>query len=257
MPAAAAPSPGPTEPRPSDPATTEHEAGAREARAHGRDRAATRVDLAASAPRYWPVPILRAVPAIALGVAITFSPDHSPRVGLLALGVAGVVGGLVLALGSLRRLDDPSSRTLGLVQGLVSLVVGALALAFSGGGLPVLVALVTTFALVTGALELVTGLRRRRRTPLARDWTTVGAMTLLLALAFLVVPPDYAEQLGGVEQIEGVLTSSTVLVGLLGAWGAVVGVYLVIAGLSLKWQTGADAATDAAPQTSADGVQHP
>lgn len=252
MPAAAAPSPGPTEPRPSDPATTAHEAGA-----HGRDRPAGRVDLAGSAPRYWPVPILRAVPAIALGVAITFSPDHSPRVGLLALGVAGVVGGLVLALGSLRRLEDPSSRTLGLVQGLVSLVVGALALAFSGSGLPALVALVTTFALVTGALELVTGLRRRRRTPLARDWTTVGAMTLLLALAFLVVPPDYAEQLGGVEQIEGVLTSSTVLVGLLGAWGAVVGVYLVIAGLSLKWQTGADAATDAAPQTSADGVQHP
>jgi uncharacterized membrane protein HdeD (DUF308 family) len=121
----------------------------------------------------------------------------------------------------------------------------------------VLVALVTTFALVTGALELVTGLRRRRRTPLARDWTTVGAMTLLLALAFLVVPPDYAEELGGVEQIEGVLTSSTVLVGLLGAWGAVVGVYLVIAGLSLAWQTGTDPAHGADPQTSADGVQQP
>jgi len=35
-----------------------------------------------------------------------------------------------------------------------------------------------------------------------------------------------------------------VLVGILGAYGALVGVFLVIAGLSLKWQTGHPAAAD-------------
>jgi hypothetical protein len=63
-------------------------------------------------------------------------------------------------------------------------------------------------------------------------------------VVFLVVPPDYSQQLGGIEQIEGELTSSTVLVGILGAYGALVGVFLVIAGLSLKWQTGHPSAAD-------------
>jgi len=237
----------PTAPAPSEPSRS-------------ADRRAPRVgpttaELTASAPRYWPVPLLRAVPLLALAVVITFSPDHSPRIGLLSLGLAGLVGGLALALGSLLRLDDASSRTLGLVQGAVGVVVGVLALVFSDAGLPALVALVTVSALVTGALELVTGLRRRRRTPLARDWTTVGALTLVLALAFLVVPPDYEQQLGGVEEIEGVLTSSTVLVGLLGAWGAVVGVFLVIAGLSLRWQTSTDDAHGTVTPTRTDGAE--
>ena len=216
---------------------------------------------AARSARYWPVPLLRAVPALAMGVIITFSPDHSARIGLIVFGAATLVAGLVLALGAATRLSsDPSSRTMQLVQGVAGLLAGIAALVFSSGGLTVLVAVVLAWAFVTGALELVTGLRRRGRSPLARDWTTVGALTLALALAFVLVPPDYARELGGIERIEGVLTSSTVLVGLLGAYGALVGVFLVIAGLSLKWQTTtpdpagipAHPASDA--DTSSDGV---
>nr|BFF16039.1 hypothetical protein GCM10025699_73420 [Microbacterium flavescens] len=164
--------------------------------------------------------------------------------------------GLALALGAVARLgSDPSSRTLQVVQGVVGVVVGALALVFAQSGLPVLVALVIAWALVTGALELVAGLRRRGRSPLARDWTTVGAITLVLGLVFLVVPPDYSQQLGGIEEIDGVLTSSTVLVGLLGAYGALIGVFLVIAGLSLKWQTTTtDPAATPTDIGSTDGV---
>jgi uncharacterized membrane protein HdeD (DUF308 family) len=210
---------------------------------------------AARSARYWPVPLLRAVPALAMGVIITFSPDHSPRIGLLVFGAAVVVTGLVLVVGALTRLrDDPSSRTLQLLQGLVGLVAGVVALVLTSGGLTALVAVVLAWAFVTGALELVTGLRRRGRSPLARDWTTVGALTLALALAFVLVPPDYARELGGIERIEGVLTSSTVLVGLLGAYGALIGVFLVIAGLSLKWQTTSPDPTGAPTDLTSDGV---
>jgi uncharacterized membrane protein HdeD (DUF308 family) len=205
---------------------------------------------AARSARYWPVPLLRAVPALAMGVIITFSPDHSPRIGLVVFGAAVVVTGLVLVVGALTRLrDDPSSRTLQLLQGLVGLVAGVVALVLSSGGLTALVAVVLAWAFVTGALELVTGLRRRGRSPLARDWTTVGALTLAL-----LVPPDYARELGGIERIEGVLTSSTVLVGLLGAYGALIGVFLVIAGLSLKWQTTSPDPTGAPTDITSDGV---
>jgi len=210
---------------------------------------------AARSARYWPVPLLRAVPALAMGVIITFSPDHSPRIGLLFFGAAALLSGLVLAVGAITRLaSDPSSRTLHVVQGAVGIVAGAFALVFSSGGLTALVATVLSWAFVTGALELVTGLRRRGRSPLARDWTTVGALTLVLALAFVLVPPDYARELGGIERIEGVLTSSTVLVGLLGAYGALIGVFLVIAGLSLKWQTTSPDPTGAPTDLTSDGV---
>jgi hypothetical protein len=55
----------------------------------------------------------------------------------------------------------------------------------------------------------------------------VGAFTAIAALVFLLIPPD-----------------SLAAVGLLGAYGIVLGVYLAIAGLSLKWapQDGSTAA---------------
>lgn len=205
---------------------------------------------------YWPVPLVRAVPLLVTAAVVTFSRDHSPFVGLVSFGVAALVGGLLLTVGVLLRLDDRSSRTLQVVQGVTTVVAGAVALAASSAGLAFFVALVSGWALVAGALELVAGLRRRGRSPLARDWISVGVLTLALGVVFLVVPLDYAQPLGGVEQIEGELTSSTVLVGVLGAWAAVVGVFLVIAGLSLRWQTdaghgaaghGAAGRTDAGP----------
>jgi uncharacterized membrane protein HdeD (DUF308 family) len=193
---------------------------------------------AASDARYWPVPILRAIPALVLGLVITFVNNHSATIGLTVFGVTTIVGGLVLALGSWKWLDDPSSRTLAVVQGIVGIVFGALALAIPGGQLQLLVALVTGWAVITGVIELITGLRQRRRSGLARDWMILGALTLVLAIAYLIVPIDYSKELGGIEKIRGTLTSSTILVGLVGAYGALVGVFLVIQGLSLKWQTG-------------------
>ena len=52
----------------------------------------------------------------------------------------------------------------------------------------------------------------------ARDWIAVGALTALLAIVFLLLPPD-----------------AVTAVGLLGGYLVIVGVYLIIGGFSLKW----------------------
>lgn len=210
---------------------------------------------AESEARYWPVPILRAIPLLVLGMVTTFVNNHSPSIGLTVFGATTLVGGLALAGGSYRFLDDASSRSIAIVQGAVGVVFGALALLFHGGGLPTLVALVTGWAVIAGALELVTGLRRRRRSGLARDWMLLGGLTILLALIYLLVPADYSKELGGIEKIRGTLTSSTILVGLVGAYGALVGIFLIIQGLSLKWQTGTARAVAADDHRSIDGAQ--
>ncbi|MFZ7086496.1 DUF308 domain-containing protein [Curtobacterium sp. RRHDQ10] len=208
------------------------------------------VDDAALRARYWPVPVLRAIPAAVVALVITFSSNHGAGYGLLLFGGFAIVEGVLLGLGSARRLDDRSARRMALVQSVVSIVAGVVALLLAGSGLPAFIAVVTVFAVVTGVIELLQGVRARRTSSFARDWMTVGGLTVALAVAFLVTPPDYSKQLGGVERVTGTLDSSIILVGLLGAYLALTAVFHLIAGLSHKW--GTTAPTPVAP----DGAPH-
>ncbi len=217
---------------------------------------APQLDAAADA-RYWPVPLLRAVPLVAMGLVITFVNDHSTSIGLQVFGIAAIVAGALLTFFSGRYLVDPGSRSLSIVQGVVSLVLGVVAIALRSGGIPALVGVVIAWGVLTGSLEIVMGLRRRRRSSLARDWIVVGALTLVLVLSFVLTPSGYAKELGGIEKIQGTLTSSTILVGFLGAYGVLVGVFLVIQGLSLRWQTGAADERPAAGEPTIDGAHRP
>ena len=196
------------------------------------------------AGRYWPWVLLRALPAIVVAIVITFSADHSARLGFLMFGILALAGGAVVLVGAVRALEGVV-RWCFAVQGAVGVVLGAIALVWGGAGLPFLILLVSAFAVLTGFLELYSGLRSRRRNDSARDWIFAGALTVLFAIVALVVPADYTQPFTGPDGIERALTASVVLVGVLGAYAAILGVYLVIAGLSLKWAPRSVAATAA------------
>jgi len=183
--------------------------------------------------RYWVLLIVRAIPAAILTLVITFSQDHSASLGHIGLGAFAVATGAILVIGT--RMLRGMSRTLFLVQGAVTAVGGVVALATIGSGLPVLLFLVSALFAATGVLELVTGLRSRRSTPVARDWIVVGGLGMLFAIAVLFIPVDYSQAITIPDKVVPNLTASTILVGALGAYAALVAVYLVIAGLSLKW----------------------
>ena len=186
----------------------------------------------------WYLPLLRAVPALILAGIITFTPDHSSPLGLIALGAYGLVAGAVVAWGGVRSRGV--ERGVLVAQGGILVVGGIIALVFTGGGLPFLIFLLSSVAAITGFLELYLGLRGG---PLRRDRLFVGGVTALLAIGVLIVPPGFEQATAGVDGPTGVLTASTIVVGALGAYLAVIGVYLVIAGLSMKWA--------AAPSTAA------
>ena len=186
---------------------------------------------------YWPVPIARAVPAIVVGLVITFSVDHTAFFGLLAFGAFALATGAIIAWGSY-RLEDRALRAVALAQGVASIVAGTAALVFSTTGPGTLFLVVTAFAAVTGFLELYLGLRGRGRHPASREWLPVGVMTALLALAVLLVPADYALPWSAVDKdvaVSGVLTSQIIVVGIVGAYAILVGVFLIIGGLSARW----------------------
>lgn len=183
---------------------------------------------------YWPVPLVRAAVALAVGLTVTFLADHSPTVGLYALGALALGTGLVMTLVAKGRVADVTVARLHAGHGIIALLLGAaaLAFAFAGGGIVALLLLATVFAVVTGALELYVGVRTRGAG--GRDWITVGVGTVILGLVLLLAPGD-----------------SVSIVGFIGAYAVLLGVYLVIASLSMKWapadQTPAAAGTDPHP----------
>lgn len=180
----------------------------------------------------WLIPALRAVVALAVGFAITFTPAHSAAFGLVSFGLFAVVAGAIVTAGAFGDRTERRSRGLFVFQGILTVIAGIAALALPEGGVHYFVWVVSAWAVVTGALELVSGIRARARIAAARDWIILGGLTLILAIVFLVVPPDYRQSLGGIEQIKGQLTASVVLVGMFGAWAIIAGVLLGIAGVS-------------------------
>jgi uncharacterized membrane protein HdeD (DUF308 family) len=187
---------------------------------------------AVTGARYWTVPVARAVVALVPAAVITFNADHSAEFGLLVFGAFALVNGLVTAVLSWRGVTAAKDRSIFVIQGIVSIVAGVLALALPGGGLSFFLYIVSVWAAVAGVLELYTGIRVRGRGQVARDWLVVGVLTAVLALVFLLLPPH-----------------AVVSVGLLGAYLVIIGVYLVIAGVSLS-SAPADAPRDLASSST-------
>ena len=111
----------------------------------------------------WVVPALRAAVALIVGFAITFTPAHSAAFGLVAFGLFAIVEGAIVGAGALGDRAERQVRGLFLVQGALTVVAGVATVALPEGGVHYLVWVVSAWAIVTGALELVSGIRARGR----------------------------------------------------------------------------------------------
>lgn len=194
--------------------------------------------------RYWPVQLIRAIPALVVGFVITFSADHSSAFGLVVFGAFALATGIIAGWGAFRAVN----RSAPIVRGIVSVLSGIAALVFNSTGVGTLFLVVISYAAITGFLELYQGLRARGRDPFARDWITVGAITSVLAIAVLLVPADFAvpwSVADGAGAATGTLTAEIVVVGMIGAYTILIGVYLAIGGFSARW-----ASTDGTASTT-------
>lgn len=178
----------------------------------------------------------RAALAILAAIMITFSSDHSAVVGLAVFSGFAIATGIVIALSA--WLTYPAGRR----WGAVLLAVLAL-LAGMVSGVPAtrtttgFFVIVIAWALLSGMVELLWGLRERRRPEVlradARDTITVGAIGLLLGVGLLLVQPDFAlDYFIEDANVAGTLTGITIGVGVFGGYAAIVGVYLAIAAFS-------------------------
>ncbi|MGV8969653.1 MAG: hypothetical protein ACOH1J_04315 [Microbacteriaceae bacterium] len=184
-------------------------------------------------PRHHIAILTRATMAALAATVITFSADHSPALGIAVFGAFALATGLVIAIAALTTISSGSTRSLIIVQGIVGVATGISALVVSDRDLGTLILFVAVFASITGFIELFVGLRTRGKVAVSRDWIFIGALTAALAVAAVLLPRDIRDPVVGVNGLETYLTSSVVLVGVFGAYCAVVAVYLAIAGLSL------------------------
>jgi len=200
------------------------------------------------------VQIARAAFAALAAVMITFSPDHSALVGMAVFSGFAIATGIVLLL-AVWLVYPAGRRWPAATLGAVTLVAGMV-----GGLGPVrtitgFFAVVISWALVSGLIELVAGWRglrgaRARRDiapgvadvrPVAdpgpradsRDAVVVGAVGVILGFALLVVPTGFALQYT-IEEAQQTFTLTGIIigVGIFGAYAAIVAVYLGIAGFS-------------------------
>lgn len=182
----------------------------------------------------WIAQLARGVLALALGVTITLTLEHTPAFGFLTFGVFAVLSGVVLLFAVLRGDYAGDRRFTFLMQSVATLAAGVVALAAQGAGIAFLGILVGAWALLTGLLEGASGILSRARSSLARDWVITGAATVLLGVVAVVLPPDFVQAFAGEKGIAGTLTTSVILVGVIGGWAIIVGVLQAISAVSVR-----------------------
>lgn len=167
---------------------------------------------------YYVVSFARAITLLAVGLAIAFTPGHTAQFGLITFGVMALVLSVTLGILAVGLESSTGARGLHIWQSLVSLVVGALAVGLSTTGTLFLLWVIVLWSLLVGVAEAFAGLRLPAGSALRQDWIVQGTMTVLLALVVLSQSAD-----------------SVAVVGFVGAWAIIMGVYLAIAGFSARW----------------------
>lgn len=182
----------------------------------------------------WIAQLARGILALALGLTITLTLEHGPAFGLLVFGVFAVLTGAVLFVATLRGAYAGRMRGAFLAQAAITLVAGILALAVPVADVAVFAIILGVWALVAGLLEGASGILARGASPLARDWVIAGVLTVILGAVALLLPPDFAQAFAGESGASGTLTSSVILVGVLGAWAILVGVLQAISAITVR-----------------------
>ncbi|GAA1702580.1 hypothetical protein GCM10009808_20660 [Microbacterium sediminicola] len=199
--------------------------------------------------------LARAIFAALAAVMITFSTDHSAAVGLSVFSGFAIATGIIW-FASIWLVFPAGSRWPSVLLGILTIVAGMVT------GMPPLrtdvmfFVVVIAWALLTGLVEMLAGLRARKDDDVppsqSRDGITVGILTMLLAVGLAVVPVGYSLQYTIEEAGQTfTLTGITIGVGVFGGYAAIVAVYLAIAAFSPRAR--AVVAVAEAPDQEAEG----
>lgn len=168
--------------------------------------------------RWWWTFILRGLLAIAFGILAFFAPGLGIAVLVGLFAAWALIDGATGLYAGLRSRGSDRSWWLEVLEGLVSIGAGVIALVFPVLAAEVLVILIAAWAIVTGAFQIWTAIRLRE-TIKGEFWLGLaGLASILFGIILLVYPAA------------GALS----LVWLIGSFAIVFGVFLLILGWRLR-----------------------
>lgn len=160
--------------------------------------------------------IARAIPTLIAALVITFSRNHAAEVGLVVFVGFGLIVAPIVLLGSFYVDVEKVVKNSMAIQAIATAVAAAIAAATVGEGLGALVLVISIWAAITGAAELYAGYRCSEKA-ISRELLAIGGITALLAIVVAAIPMN-----------------DVYVVGIFGAYAAILGVFQIIAGISLR-----------------------
>ena len=168
--------------------------------------------------RYWWAFILRGVLAIIFGIIAFVSPPTTIAVLVLLFGAWALVDGVFHIAGAMRDRSMTRSFWLTILEGVVSIIAGVLALAFPDVAAASLLLIIAAWSIVTGVVEVVLAIRLREQIT-GELWLAVGG---LLSIAF------------GVLLILYPTSGAITIVWIIGAFAIAFGLSLIALGWRLR-----------------------
>ncbi len=160
----------------------------------------------------WWMTAVRGAVALVFGLTVLLWPDPSGLVFAVAFGVFALVDGLVLGAVAVVGRDVLEQWWVVLVEGVVGVVVGAVALAWPGIGGLGLLSLLAAWAVITGFFEIEAAVRLRRLVGSDAFLLVAGGLSLLVGIALIAVPKDDPLEIVWAIGLFGIVYGSVLLV---------------------------------------------
>jgi uncharacterized membrane protein HdeD (DUF308 family) len=166
--------------------------------------------------RNWWATVLRGLLAIGVGILAWIRPEIYWASLVLVFGVYAVVDGVFAIIAAIT--EKTRDRVPHFVEGVLSIVVGAIVFLYPDQAGRAIVLIIGLWAVATGVVEIVSAVRLRRE--IADEWLLgLGGVLSVILGVILIVRPEF-----------GRVTTTYVL----GTYGLVFGVILVMLGLRLR-----------------------
>lgn len=168
--------------------------------------------------RWWWTFILRGVLAIAFGVIAFISPPATIAALVLLFGAWALVDGVFDIVAAIQHRTMDRSWWLTILEGVVGIIAGVLALAFPTIAAASLLIIIAAWSIVTGVIEIVLAIRLREQIT-GELWLAVaGVMSIVFGVLVFLFPAA------------GALT----VVWLIGAFAVAFGIALIALGWRLR-----------------------
>jgi uncharacterized membrane protein HdeD (DUF308 family) len=165
--------------------------------------------------RDWWLLAIRGIAAILFGLAAFVWPGLTLEFLVVLFAIYALVDGVLSIFVFVRRHGQPLSM---LVQGVVGIAAGVIALLFPGLAALSLVLLIAAWAILTGIAEIALTLRIRERLSVELLWVLAGIASIVFGILLVVFPS----------------AGALALAWFIGAYALFIGVLLVILGFSLR-----------------------